>query len=493
VPGSANQTPRIVIVGAGMSGLCLAIRLKQAGISQITILEKSSEVGGTWLDNCYPNSGCDVPSFLYSFSFAPKHDWTMKYARQPEILEYFKECADRFEIRNLIQFNTTVQSAVYDETSATWNVTTDSGEQLTSDIFVSAVGQLNRPRTPQLEGLDQFEGDSWHSARWNHDVDLTDKTVAVIGNGASAIQFVPQIADRVRQLYLFQRTPSWIHPLHNYRYPGWAKACFNNIPLAGKAHRLWIYLMCEWRIIAFQEGSLANRIYTWWLRWQMKRLIPRDQWSTLIPDYSPGCKRILLSSDFLQTMQRDNVELVTDSATRFEKNAICTETESRDIDAVIFATGFDAIGFLQPMDIRGRNGVSLHDAWSVRPKTLLGIATPDFPNMFLLYGPNTNLGHNSIIFMVEQQVKYITRCLKHMVANNLQEIEVQKAAVDKYDSDVQKHLSTSVWAGDCSSWYKASDGTIPNNWWGSATAYRLRMRKPDLSLFNFSSPETQNS
>ena len=267
-----GNTPRVVIVGAGMSGLCLAIRLRREGIGSITLLEKSDEVGGTWLDNSYPNSGCDVPSFLYSFSFAPKPDWTMKYARQPEILDYFRDCADRFDVRKLVKFNTTVKSARYDEDSATWTITTNTGETLTADIFVSAVGQLNRPRIPDIEGLDQFEGTAWHSARWNHDFDLKDKTVAVIGNGASAIQFVPKLAKEVKRLHLFQRTPSWIHPLHNYRYPNWAKACFRKFPFTGKLHRLYIYLMCEWRIIAFREDSLANRIYRWWLTRKMKQI-----------------------------------------------------------------------------------------------------------------------------------------------------------------------------------------------------------------------------
>ncbi len=478
--------PRVVIVGAGMAGLCLAIRLKQAGFHHLTILESSDEVGGTWHKNTYPNAGCDVPSYLYSYSFAPNYDWSMKYARQPEILAYFRDCADRFEIRPHIRFQTSVRAASFDESKGIWQITLSDGSELVADVLVSAVGQLNRPHIPCVEAPETFEGETWHSARWNHDYDFSGKKVAVIGTGASAIQFVPEIAKQAQKVLLVQRTPSWIHPLNNYRYPGWAKWAFRNLPGCASLHRLWIFLMCEWHILAFREGSKINREYARWLRRQMRRLVPTDQWSRLIPDYSPGCKRILLSSDYLQTLARENVEVIFGSLRGLETGAIVTSSGTHQVDAVIYATGFKATEFLQPMEIRGRGGQTIEEAWGPRPKAFYGMATPGFPNLFMLYGPNTNLGHNSIIFMVEQQVNYLVKCLLRMKKQQSQLMEVRQESMDEYDHDVQRRLQSSVWAGDCTNWYKSDDGTIPNNWWGSATSFWFRLRKPKFSDFQIS-------
>ncbi len=468
-----------------MSGLCLAIRLKRAGIHDFTIIEKSGDVGGTWLENSYPNSGCDVPSFLYSFSFAPNYNWTRKYARQPEILQYFRDCADRFEIRPHIVFNRHVTQAAWDEETHHWTVTLDDGQQLTSNYFVSAVGQLNRPRIPQIPGAEQFQGHTWHSARWNHAVDLTGKKVAIVGNGASTIQFIAEVADRAEHVCLFQRTPSWIHPLNNYRYAGWVRWCFRRMPSVARLHRLWIFLMCEWRIIAFREGGIANRIYRWWLKRTMKVLIRPELTDSLIPNYAPGCKRILLSSDYLQTVQQSNVTLVTEALQSFQSNAVKTASHEFPVDVVIYGTGFEATGLLQPMTILGRGGVALEDAWNGHPQTLYGLATPAFPNMFMLYGPNTNLGHNSIIYMVESQVDYLMKCLAEADRLKCCEIEVSEAAVAEYDKKLHAGLKESVWAGDCSTWYKTSDGTISNNWAGAAMLYRIQTRKPNFNAWTF--------
>ncbi|MCG8649300.1 MAG: NAD(P)/FAD-dependent oxidoreductase, partial [Pirellulales bacterium] len=313
-------------------------------------------------------------------------------------------------------------------------------------------------------------------------------TVAVVGNGASAIQFIPELAAQTRKIYLIQRSPCWVHPLHNYRYPGWARWALRYVPVCLSLHRLWIYLMCEWRILAFRQGSDLNRAYGRWLRRQMRRQIPQEQWPRLIPEYAPGCKRILLSSDYLQTLQRDDVEVVFDPLLRLEKNALVTEAATYPVDAVIFATGFQATEFLQPIEIRGRRGQTIQQAWDGRPKAFFGMATPGFPNLFMLYGPNTNLGHNSIIFMVERQINYILKCLHRLRKTGMQSMEVTQQAMDQYDAEVQSRLQTLVWAGDCTSWYKSADGTIPNNWWGSAAGYWLRTRKPKFSDFHFSPP-----
>ncbi|HQX49632.1 MAG TPA: NAD(P)/FAD-dependent oxidoreductase [Planctomycetaceae bacterium] len=476
---------RLIIVGAGMSGLCLAIRLKKAGISDFTIVEKSDDVGGTWFENSYPNCGCDVPSFLYSFSFAPNYNWTRKYARQPEILQYFRDCADRFGIRPHVVFNRHVTQADWNEETHRWAVTLDDGQQLTADYLVSAVGQLNRPRIPQIPGADQFQGLSWHSARWNHAVDLTGKKVAIIGNGASTIQFVPEVAAKAERVYLFQRTPSWIQPRHNYRYPRWLQWCFRNLPMAAQLHRLWLFLMCELRIVAFRQGTVASWIYRWWLKRTMKTLIRPELTDALIPDYTPGCKRILLSSDYLQTLQQSNVTLVTEGLQSFGRDSVATVSREFPVDVVIYGTGFESTGFLQPMTIAGRGGVSLEGTWNGRPRTLFGLATPAFPNMFMLYGPNTNLGHNSIIYMVESQVDYLMKCLAEADRRKCCEIEVSEAAVTEYDKKLHTALEESVWAAECTNWYKTADGTISNNWAGSAMLYRIQTKRPDFNAWTF--------
>ena len=472
-----------------MSGICLAIRLKEQGIHDFTIIEKSHDVGGTWLENSYPNAGCDVPSFLYSFSFAPNYDWSCKYARQPEILQYFRDCAERFKVLPHVVFNRQVTSAAYDESDFRWTVTLDDGQQLTADYFISAVGQLNRPYIPQIAGAGQFQGETWHSARWNHTVDLTGKRVAIVGNGASTIQFIPEVASKARQLYLFQRTASWIHPLNNYQYADWVKWCFRNLPLVAQLHRLWIFLMCEWRIIAFRKRSIANRIYRWWLERTMKSLISPELADTLIPDYPPGCKRILLSSEYLQTVQRSNVTLVTEPLKSIRNRTLATDSDEFPVDILIYGTGFEATGLMQPMKIYGRSGVALQDAWTAHPRTLLGLATPSFPNMFMLYGANTNLGHNSIIYMVESQVDYVVKCIAESRRRQCREIEVTESAVAKYDQQIHAALRESVWAEDCSSWYKTADGTISTNWIGAAFSYRNHTRNPDFSAWKFCAGE----
>lgn len=474
----------VVVVGAGMSGLCMGIQLKRHGIDDFVIWEKSHQVGGTWFENTYPNAGCDVPSFLYSYSFAPKYDWSQKYARQPEILSYFRDCVDRFGIADHLRFGMSVKRAWFDERQSVWHVQSESGETVSARVLVSGVGQLNLPRIPAIEGLEQFQGEQFHSARWNHDIDLSGKRVGVIGNGASAIQFLPGLAEKARETHLFQRSPNWIHPLNNYRYPHWAHWLFRNMPAAAALHRLWIFLVCESRFIGFSKSTLASRIYTGWLKRRLSKEVPEPLRSQLTPDYPAGCKRILLSSDYYSTLMRDDVELVTEPIERFEEQGIRTGQGLKPLDAVIFATGFDANRLLHPIRLEGRQQRDLHEQWDEVPRAYLGMAYPGFPNMFMLYGPNTNLGHNSIIFMVERQVEYILKCLRHMADQNLAELEIKEPEFERYDQKLRKNLSRTVWDGDCTSWYKSADGTIINNWSSTTTAYWWATRQPVFAHFH---------
>ncbi|MEO1527180.1 MAG: NAD(P)/FAD-dependent oxidoreductase [Planctomycetota bacterium] len=478
---ASGDKRRVIIIGAGFSGLCMAIRLRQAGFHSVVVLESADDVGGTWLKNNYPNAGCDVPSYLYSFSFATRYPWSQRYARQPEILAYLRDCAERFGIRENIHFQTSVQAGAFNEATGCWTVTTNNGT-FEAEFLVSAVGQLNRPHQPSFEGVDKYEGKVWHSARWNHDFELEGKRVAVIGNGASTIQFLPSLADKAEHTTLFQRTPSWIQPFRNDPYSSFAKAALRFIPGLPSVYRWWTFARHDWRIIAFRQGTI-NREYGRRLKRQMRKLIPEDQWEQLIPGYSPGCKRILLSNDFLQTIMRPDVSVVSDRVERLDATGIVTGENHYPVDAIVCATGFRANELLSPIEFEGRDGLRLDDVWSGRPHAFRGIAVHGFPNLFLLYGPNTNLGHNSIVFMIESQVNYVMRCLKLASRQGHDCIEVHEDTMKRDDEEVQERLEASIWAGDCASWYKTADGKLPNNWWGSAIGYWLRTRKPKLNEF----------
>lgn len=482
-PPPRGDIPRVVIIGAGISGICLAIQLQRAGMKSLTILEKSEDVGGTWLDNTYPGCGCDVASILYSYSFAPKYDWSRKFAPQSEILQYFRDCTDRFGVRESIRFGTEVSEAIYDQATGVWHVRTTGGETLEADILVSAVGQLNRPKLPTIKGLDVFQGPVFHSARWDHSLDVRDRRIAVVGSGASAIQLIPKVAETARQVVIFQRTANWISHRYDYRYPRAVQWAFRWVPAVARLHRLWQYATCELRILFYQRRTRLNKGFSAYLLKQMLKKAPEHLHKAIMPQYPAGCKRVLISNDYLQSLHRDNVRLVTEPIREVTADAILAGDQSFPVDAIVLATGFQASHFLYPMTITGRNGVRLNDLWRKRPTTYLGMTCTGFPNFFMLYGPNTNLGHNSIIFMVECQVRYIVACLKAMKRRNLQTIEVREEAMQSFDKKLQQELRKKVWNGYVANWYKTEDGDIVNNWSGSTLSYYWKTRKPDLEQF----------
>jgi cation diffusion facilitator CzcD-associated flavoprotein CzcO len=477
--------PRIIIVGSGLSGLCLAIRLKQAGIDSFTILEESDAVGGTWLKNTYPNAGCDIPSYLYSYSFAPKYDWTRKYARQPEILAYIQECAERFGIADHIEFGTSVASARFEQDRSIWHIHTGAGDIRTADFFVSAVGQLNRPNIPQIDGLDGFEGPMFHSAKWDHDCNLAGQRVAVIGTGASATQFLPGVAEQAEHVLLFQRTPVWVQPFRDYDYPRWASRLFRWVPGAARLYRMWLFVTLDLRFRAFGSSSTLNRLYRQYLMKHMRSLASGKLLRAIRPNYAPGCKRIVYSTDYIQTLSRTDVDLITAPIARMGKNTIVTDDGEHPIDAVIFATGFETGHFLSPIEVAGRDGQRLDDGGQRRLRTWFGVMASDFPNMFMLYGPNTNLGHNSILFMIEQQADLILRIVKRAKKTGTDLVEVPEKLVETFDVDLQNALESTVWAGSCGSWYKNADGNIVTNWGSSAFAYGRQTKSTKLDALSF--------
>jgi len=481
-PGS---TPHIAILGAGISGLCMGIRLKQAGITNFTIFEKSDDVGGTWLDNSYPGAGCDVPSHLYSFSFEPNPNWSRRYSPQPEILAYFRHCARKYGIYPHIRFRTELAAARFDEAAGKWHLTTTAGEAITADVLVSGVGQLNRPAYPKLAGLETFAGTTFHSARWNHDYDLAGKRVAVVGTGASAIQFIPQIAPQVTQLHVFQRSPNWMIPRNDYTYSDFARWVFANVPLVQRLYRLKIYLQLEKNFLAFHHGAwLAGMIKRGATAYLAAQIRNPELRRILTPDYPIGCKRILISDDFYPSLERPNVEVVTAPIDHVTTDGIVTgDGRARPVDAIIYATGFEATKFLAPMHIEGLGGTALADAWRAGAEAHLGVSVAGFPNFFVLYGPNTNLGHNSIIFMIECQVDYVMQCVQRLMQEGLCYLDVRAEAMARYNAAVQRELERTVWTTACENWYKTESGRVTNNWSGFTLTYWLRTRHPDFGDF----------
>ncbi len=483
---------RIGIVGAGFGGIGLAILLKQAGFSAITLLEKGPAVGGTWRENTYPGAACDVPSHLYSFSFAPNPEWSQRYSGQAEILAYIQRTADAHGITPLVRFGSNVTRAVYDAASRVWQVTTAAGDEFTFDIFVPAVGQLSRPSIPDFPGRADFAGASFHSAQWRHDIDLRGKRVAVVGCAASAVQFIPEVAKLAGHVDVFQRTPNWLVPRNNGAYSARQKRIFARLPAARQAVRQSIYFGAEWLFGAFRTGTWRNTLLR---KTALKHLAAQVAdpalRGKLTPAYEIGCKRVLFSDDYYPVFAQPHVRLVTHGIDRIESAGIRTRDGTlHEADVVIYATGFDVANCLRPVTILGRDGRDLQTVWRDGPEAYRGVAVAGFPNMFIMYGPNTNLGHNSIIVMLEAQARYIVQCLAQLADRRLASIEVSDAASRAYNVTVQRRLAATVWSTGCGNWYVGPGGKITANWYGSTLEYGRAMRRVRFEDFLLQEGET---
>ena len=476
---------RIAIIGSGFSGLCLAIRLQMAGIGSFTIFEKSECLGGTWRDNTYPGAACDSPSFAYCFSFEQKTDWSRKWAPQQEILDYLRHCAGKYGLLPKIRFGAEITRARFDADAGVWQLRSADGEDFSAEILVSGVGQLNRPFVPEVSGLDRFQGEWFHSARWNHDVGLEGRNVAVIGNAASAIQFVPQVARQAKRLTVFQRSANWMLPKLDREYSEQEKRRFTRHPLLARLYRWWIWFSFELRYPIFRRnGFLSSRLER--LAERAMRAVVKDTslQDALVPDYPIGGKRILISDDYYPTLNRDDVEVVTSGIDCLTGDAVVTrDGRTLPVDVVILATGFESTSFLAPMAIAGLGRRSLENEWKEGAQAYLGMSVAGFPNFFMMYGPNTNLGHNSILFMIECQARYIVDCVETLAARNLKYLDLRRDAMDQYNASLQQELERTVWAATGKSWYKTEAGRITNNWSGTTTRYWWRTRKVDLSRY----------
>ncbi|HVM97796.1 MAG TPA: NAD(P)/FAD-dependent oxidoreductase, partial [Candidatus Acidoferrales bacterium] len=388
------ETRRIVIIGSGFGGLGLAIRLKRAGVHSFTILEKAGSLGGTWRENTYPGAACDVPSMLYCFSFDQKTDWTRKWSSQAEIRTYMEDSAQRNGILPHIRFDVEVTGASFDESRGTWTVQTRAGEEFVADVLVTAVGQLHHPSIPRIAGVDEFAGKMFHSARWDHEYDLTGKRVAVIGNAASAIQFIPQIAKDVAELAIFQRSANWMIPRNDRAYSEAEKQRFANVPGLSRLYRSWLWCMHEGFLLPMiQRRPWATRLYTKAATDYLHQSIADPALRrALTPDYPIGGKRVLISDDYYQALNRTNVRVITTSIERISKDAVVTsDGVSHPVDAIIFATGFRTNPFLASMQIEGVGGHRLEEDWSHGAQAYYGLTVTGYPNFFMMYGPNTNL------------------------------------------------------------------------------------------------------
>ncbi|TAJ53242.1 MAG: NAD(P)/FAD-dependent oxidoreductase [Nevskiaceae bacterium] len=485
-----SSASTVAIIGTGFGGLGMAWHLKQAGIDSLVIFEKADDVGGTWRENRYPGSGCDVPSHLYSFSFESHYPWAWRYARQPEILDYLRHCSRKFDLQRHIRFRTEVEGADFDAARGVWRIRLAGGGVHEARFLVSAVGQLHRPAYPRIPGGDQFAGKAFHSAHWDHDYDLKGKTVAVIGTGASAVQFVPEIAKEVQQLYLYQRTPGWTIPKVERPISPFMRGLLNRLPVIEKLDRLRIYGITELLAYAYMGHRWLERLVTGLAKFQLWRQV-RDPAlrRRLTPDFPVGCKRILLSNDWYPALTRPNVEVVSEAVQALEPKGVrSADGKLREVDAVIYGTGFAATEFLAPMQIRGLDGRELREQWRGGAEAYLGISVSGFPNLFLLYGPNTNVGSGSIVYMLECQQRYVSQLIAAQRASGWRYADLRADAQAEYVAEVQRRSAESTFEGSCQSWYKTAEGRNTNNWIGLMREYRRRTAKPDLARYQFAGP-----
>ena len=480
-----TTSTRVAIIGAGHSGICLGMLLKRAGIDDFLVLEKAATLGGTWRENTYPGASCDAPSFLYSFSFAQKTDWSRRFALQPELLGYSAQCAIEAGLLPHCRFNSEVASARFDDAGMRWRIDLADGSSIGADFLVSAVGQLDRPSIPEFAGRDDFAGPQFHSARWDHSVGLAGKRIAVVGNAASAVQFVPQIAPLATRLTIFQRSANWLLPRNDKLYAPWLHRAMKRWPwLAKLRHDVQWFFFGEMMLTPLMKRV---RVAQWAARRRALAHLRRQVddpalRARLVPDYPVGARRVLFNDDYYPALGRRNVRLVTESIERIESNGIRTrDGELHEADVIVFATGFKATEFLAPIGVTGPGGRALADEWRRGAHAYLGVTVSGFPNFFMLYGPNTNLGHNSILVMIEAQAGYIVQAIESLRTQGLRRFDVKREVMEEYNRKLARDLEKSVWAGAKSSWYKLADGTITNNWPHSTIRYRRLLRTVDLA------------
>ncbi|MGI8921339.1 MAG: flavin-containing monooxygenase [Solirubrobacteraceae bacterium] len=487
---AAAEEVEVAIVGSGFSGLGMAIRLQQEGHHDYVVLERGADVGGTWRDNTYPGCQCDVPSHLYSFSFAPNPDWSRTYPLQLELQRYLRDCAEHQRVLDHVRLCCEVTGASWDDSSQRWEIQTSSGP-LSARVLVDGGGPLSQPAVPDIPGLGRFAGKLFHSAAWDHEHDLAGERVAVIGTGASAIQFIPRIQPKVGELHLFQRTPPWILPHPDRPISRVERRLYRWLPVLQRAVRAAVYWSRETFVLGFVAEQRLMRAPELLARAHLRRQVPdRVLRRRLRPRYRIGCKRILLSNDYYPAITRPNVELVTDGISEVREHALVDGAGvEREVDTIVLATGFHVTDNPAAEHVRGRDGRSLAQVWQGSPRAYLGSAIAGFPNLFMLIGPNTGLGHSSMVYMIESQLTYVLDCLEHMQRLQIGSIEVRSEVMDAYNAKLDRGLSGTVWASGCASWYYDATGRNATLWPGFTWQFRRATRRFDATAYR-TSPTT---
>jgi cation diffusion facilitator CzcD-associated flavoprotein CzcO len=482
----------VAIIGSGFGGLGTAIRLKRSGVTDFVLFERAGDVGGTWRDNTYPGCACDVESHLYSFSFAPNPDWTHSFSPQPEIWAYLQRCARAFGVLPHVRFRHEVRAAAWDKMAQHWRIETSQG-LYAAPVLVMAAGALSEPALPRLPGLESFRGKTFHSARWDHDYDLTGRRVAVIGTGASAVQFVPEIQPRVAQLYVFQRTPPWIVPRRDRPLRAFERRLFRRVPAAQRAARAAIFLFRELFLLCFRHLGLARQVERLARRHLQRSVRGPALRAKLVPDYTIGCKRVLISNDYLPALERPNVEVVTDGIAEVRAHSIVDRNGvERHVDALIFGTGFQVTDPPLARHVRGREGRTLAEVWAGSPQAHAGTTVAGFPNLFILLGPNTGLGHNSVVYMIEAQIEHLLGALAHMRRHGAHAIEPRPEAQAAYVAEVRRRMSGTVWvAGGCASWYLDATGRNSTLWPDFSWRFRRRVARLNPADYALSFPRAE--
>ncbi len=477
---------RTLVVGAGFAGLGAAIKLDEHGFADFIVLDRGETVGGTWRDNTYPGAACDVPSQLYSFSFAPNPDWSTSFSPQPEIQAYLERTARESGVLDRFRFGVTVEDMHWDEEDQVWHVSTTAGD-VVAETVITGSGGLSEPKLPQIEGIDDFAGEIFHSARWDHDVDLTGKRVAVIGTGASSIQIVPAIADKVAHLDVYQRTAPWVMPRHDRTYTSVERFAFKHLPLLQKAYRTGIY----WGRETFVPGFTVNPKLAYPAQRLALQNIERgisdpELRKAVTPDFQIGCKRILISNTYYPALAKDHVDLVTDGIVSITPTGIVTaDGIEREVDAIIVATGFHTTEQPIAQHIKGRGGRTLGDTWSEHGQAAYkGTTIAGFPNMFQIVGPNTGLGHSSMVFIIESQIAYVISALQQMGEREIATVEPRPEAQRAWNDDIHRRMQRTVWStGGCASWYLDAHGRNTTLWPRTTFKFRELLRSFDLDQY----------
>ena len=475
------RTPTVAIVGAGMSGLLMGMRLRRAGIESFTIYEKADRVGGTWRENTYPGLHCDVPSILYQYSFDPNPDWSKTFSPGDEIWRYLDDSADRHRLRDHIRFGKEIVDAKFEE--GRWRIRTGDGEEATADFLVSACGVLHHPRTPDFEGLDSFEGAVFHSARWDHSVELSGRRIGVVGTGSTGVQIVTALAGSAGHLSLLQRTAQWILPIPNLPASRFSKALLRRFPALSRLGYRITQAMFELFAVALIRPGWQRRYVSWACRRNLARVKDPELRRGLTPDYQPMCKRLVLSNGFYDAMQRDNVSLVTDAIDHVEPRGVVTKDGTlHELDVLVLATGFDAHAYMHPLQLTGPSGVTLAEAWADGRRAYRTVAVPGFPNFFMLMGPHSPIGNVSLIAVAEAQSKYVMSWIRLWREGLVTTMAPTAEATARFNEDVRAALPGTVWVTGCNSWYLDEDGT-PELWPWSQARHREALREPVLAEF----------